>query len=516
MISKIKSIYDLNDSNAKFVFFNTAKDNCVYSWHYDYVSKRNFIIDYDFQNYLYNNSEHNSHHFTNDYHYNVCLPRYAELLNFDLNIDDFEYKHYNGFELSYDYLYPKNNDKQFKVLLYDNGNKIEYTGNYDCLLNFDRETETDKIGDYHLMYIGAHNQSIIYNYGENNGRTLLVIGESQILPEIPIFAYYYKKVLYYDNRHPNSLMYDILYNEDIDDCLVEMWSGRRLNMYELNYVKNVALAVIVKNENKYLKEYVEYYKKLGINHIYIGDNNDSDGEELEEVLYEYLELPNPYITIINIRNRLKYQKLFYDYIYDKFGDKYDWMCFFDADEFLTLKYDHTIQDYLSRDIFYDVDQIHINWLIYDDNDLIEYDNRPVQERFTRISKKVLANKDSEYCMNNGIKSILRCNINKQLSYIYNANTSVHTFTSFDNLTTVLNNGELTDQEWSRNWPNYDLCYIKHYTCKTLGEFLEKKYLRCCADGAIIYNDINGSFFNVNDITDEKIKYLEQHNIKMVA
>lgn len=234
MINHLKSIYELNDINSKFIFFNTATNYLIHDWHYNYIIERNFIIDYEFQKYLYLNSIYDNHHFNNEYHYNICLQKYSKLLNFNFNINDFYYKHHNGLDISYDYLYPINDNKQFNIFFYDqNEIKYEYNGNYNCLLNFDYKRKTEINGDYHLMYVACQNQSIINNYGENNDKTLLIIGDSQILPEIPIFAYYYKKVLYYDNRYKNNIMNDILYNEQIDDCLVQMWAGRKLYLYEL-------------------------------------------------------------------------------------------------------------------------------------------------------------------------------------------------------------------------------------------------------------------------------------------
>ena len=86
---------------------------------------------------------------------------------------------------------------------------------------------------YRNMYIGNQCQSIITNYEDNNNKTLLVIGDSQIIPEIPLFAYYYKNVLYYDNRNNNPLMEYELYNMNIDQCLVQMWAGSPIDKYKL-------------------------------------------------------------------------------------------------------------------------------------------------------------------------------------------------------------------------------------------------------------------------------------------
>ena len=266
----------------------------------------------------------------------------------------------------------------------------------------------------------------------------------------------------------------------------------------------VALTAIVKNENKYLREWVEYYKQLGVDHIYIGDNNDSEGEQLETVLYDYLELPNPYITIVNVKNKKIYQRPLYEFVYNEYGYKYDWMCFFDLDEFLYLKEDRTIQDYLSRDIFNDAEQIHINWLIYDDNDLIKYDNRPVQERFTRISEKVLLNNKLDYYINNNtIKSIIRTQLN--VSILNSA-----TWKGNDNeLKTVNEYGGYNNEAWTLSIPNYSLALLKHYPFKSLEEFLIKRYMKHSAELETDQRNLS-DFFRINKETKEKENFITKY------
>jgi hypothetical protein len=56
-------------------------------------------------------------------------------------------------------------------------------------------------------------------------------------------------------------------------------------------IKNtkICMCTPVKNENRYIKEYVEHYKKYGVDKIFIYDNNQIDGERLEEVIGEYIK-----------------------------------------------------------------------------------------------------------------------------------------------------------------------------------------------------------------------------------
>ena len=49
-----------------------------------------------------------------------------------------------------------------------------------------------------------------------------------------------------------------------------------------------AICLIAKQENRYINEFVEYYRKLGINKIFLYDNNDINGEKFEEVLSKYI------------------------------------------------------------------------------------------------------------------------------------------------------------------------------------------------------------------------------------
>ena len=49
----------------------------------------------------------------------------------------------------------------------------------------------------------------------------------------------------------------------------------------------VCICTLGKKENMYIKEYAEHYKALGIDKIFLYDNNDIDDESFENVLSEY-------------------------------------------------------------------------------------------------------------------------------------------------------------------------------------------------------------------------------------
>jgi hypothetical protein len=73
------------------------------------------------------------------------------------------------------------------------------------------------------------------------------------------------------------------------------------------------ICCIGKNENKYVREYVEWYKHIGVTHIRIYDNNDIDGEHFDEVIKDYID--KGYVDIVDYRGRKVCQLQAYEECY---------------------------------------------------------------------------------------------------------------------------------------------------------------------------------------------------------
>ena len=52
----------------------------------------------------------------------------------------------------------------------------------------------------------------------------------------------------------------------------------------------VCICTPVKDENRYIKEYVEHYEKYGVDKIFLYDNNNVDGERLENIIKTFQSL----------------------------------------------------------------------------------------------------------------------------------------------------------------------------------------------------------------------------------
>lgn len=264
----------------------------------------------------------------------------------------------------------------------------------------------------------------------------------------------------------------------------------------------VATCTICRLENNYITEFVKYYKNIGVDHMYIYDNNVPNTEKISDVLEEYSD----FVTVIDYQDQELYPmngalvEAFND-CFNSHKDEYDWILFLDNDEFLTLVHDDNIKEYLGRECFDNVDAIRVNWLCYDDNNLIYYDNRPMMERFTHPCN------DDPYTFdeNSRFKTILHTSIVKNANFFHDH--AAHCPILEDPI--LVNNcgTQITDKyskyTFSLRPINYDLAYYKHYRMKTIDEYVNNKILKLNKYGydKIIF-DLN-LFFKYNKYSEEK-------------
>ena len=184
--------------------------------------------------------------------------------------------------------------------------------------------------------------------------------------------------------------------------------------------------MIGKNENLYIKEYIEHYKKIGYNHIFLYDNNDIDNERFEEKIK--IEIDNGFVTIINYRGYrgiLQNPQLeAYKDCYERNNKYFNWLSFFDIDEYLEFNPQYLkVQQFFSKSIFNFCQIIHFNWLFYINlNNSLYYENKPLKKRMTKPL--------FELTINRHIKSTVRGNLSHNYwKYANNPHTSINNFTT---------------------------------------------------------------------------------------
>ena len=166
-------------------------------------------------------------------------------------------------------------------------------------------------------------------------------------------------------------------------------------IYEKSIRKDIkiGLCVIAKNENLYAREFVEYYKNIKYDKIFLYDNNDEKGENFEDVINDYIQ--SGFVQIIYFRKRNNKTRPIFDAYkdcYSKNNKNYTWLSFYDMDEYLELNKKYkTVKDFLNDKIFENCQNIKINWVLFKNEENLYYEKRPLKERIKKFNYSEPAN-----------------------------------------------------------------------------------------------------------------------------
>ena len=106
---------------------------------------------------------------------------------------------------------------------------------------------------------------------------------------------------------------------------------------------SASICAIFKDESRFIKEWIEYHQLIGIDHIFLYNNQSSDA--FIEVLDPYLKVN--YVTLINWPFE-QGQFSAYKHWYDNFSKLTSWVSFLDIDEFICPFFDISIKDWLLK------------------------------------------------------------------------------------------------------------------------------------------------------------------------
>ena len=264
---------------------------------------------------------------------------------------------------------------------------------------------------------------------------------------------------------------------------------------KIKKIIKVCVCSIGKEENRYIREFIQHYKKYDFDKIILYDNNDIQGERFEDIIPDYIK--EGFVDLINYRGIITPQISAYNDCYKKNSKYYNWLFFIDIDEFIYLKDFKSIKLFLKDKRFKKCQRIQFNYILHTDNNLIFYDNRTLKERFPEMEANVKnKNKDAKEVY----KSIIKGNIhNIKIICPHILSTKPKNCDGF---------GKKMNISLMMNKPDYEYYYIDHYYSKSTEEFIEKinktdvffKY-------DVRMNKIR-SYFSFNKITKKKIDYIE--------
>ena len=146
---------------------------------------------------------------------------------------------------------------------------------------------------------------------------------------------------------------------------------------------NLGLAVIIKNEGNYIKEWIDYHLLIGVDVFYIFDNESTDNTL--EILKPYIDKGIVEYTLIKGKGR---QMDAYNIVINKYRKKCKYIAFVDADEFIHVEDNVNLLDKISEvfDSNKDCGGVALNWIIFGSSNLKEKTNEPVIKRFVYHSE----------------------------------------------------------------------------------------------------------------------------------
>ena len=261
---------------------------------------------------------------------------------------------------------------------------------------------------------------------------------------------------------------------------------------------DVAICAIVRLENRYLHEWVEWHHNLGVKKFFIYDNSKPGDERPAEVLQDYIQ--QGVVEIVPWARYGNVQCQAYDDCYRQHGREFAWIGFIDIDELVMLKKHKSIPDMLNQHSD-KADVVVLHWMMMGDSGLTNYDPRPMWERFTKPAPQ----KAPEMLH---VKSFVRGGIGG-LSY------SADPHMPYQPVLRVVNpDGSQQKQSAISEKDEKSVAYLAHYFTKTAEEYVQKMmrgyplpqwWTEKRLATAVNY------FFDWNERTDEKVAILKAFN-----
>lgn len=137
---------------------------------------------------------------------------------------------------------------------------------------------------------------------------------------------------------------------------------------------NFSIVACARWESRYIVEWLNYYKAIGFDHVYLYCNDDEPFELYEKIL-PYLSGETPYVTFKFWPEVGAQFDMYFDFLMN-YKHETRYVSFLDIDEFLRISNFRTISDFvddLDDHVFQGFDSVYFNWCMFGNSG---YEDRP--------------------------------------------------------------------------------------------------------------------------------------------
>ena len=257
----------------------------------------------------------------------------------------------------------------------------------------------------------------------------------------------------------------------------------------------VCIICIQKNEENYINEWINYHLSIGIDNIFVCNNDDPKDKRLYDTIH------NDKVQIVDYQGVDGVQPIAYTKEFKRLQSEFDWLIFIDIDEFIILDGYNDIKEFLSLDRFKECSSIKMNMKIFDDDGIIDVENDDYS-----VMKRFKHNIENE--RNHWQKSIIRGSVDICDKRIFGHGyyDGGEDYISVNVLGERVNNHHKECKEYP---VIHEQCWLNHYPTKSIGEYIRQKYFRGGPNrNPQRYFNLN-YFWKYNKRTDEKEKYAKE-------
>lgn len=139
----------------------------------------------------------------------------------------------------------------------------------------------------------------------------------------------------------------------------------------------LSICAIFKDESLVMKEWVEFHRLVGVDHIYLYNNNSTDNSC--EILKPYID--EGFVTLVDWPMPPPSQAQAYNDFKHKFWDETNWVAFIDLDEFICPRRAFNVKDLLEK--FRSYPSLLVYWRMFGSSGRIEHDkDKLLTEQYT--------------------------------------------------------------------------------------------------------------------------------------
>lgn len=260
----------------------------------------------------------------------------------------------------------------------------------------------------------------------------------------------------------------------------------------------LAVCLIVKNEERDILEWIAYYNLLGFDCQIIFDNKSSDKTpELIKNVSDKIDIRYNYFP----HEKHNCQNAAYEEAIRQYGSEFDWIAFFDSDEFFSIGDGTPLKMWFEN--FQDASAIGVNWAIYGSSGCTDFPSGLVTESFIRRAPQ-------DFGDNKHVKSIVRPD---RVRHCLNP----HAFALHDKWSDGYRDTANRKMEWlvipetgsvlpgvSAGNADWSTARVNHYFTRSYAHW-KKKLERGYFDEEAIRRIEQFKYFDRNEIIDESMK-----------